>query len=188
MWLRVAIPVLIAAAISCGRKSEPGLPAATVAAFSFAEGIGWLHGPCLAITNASLARGTPVALVIMAEPQAVQPARIQEPTNSPAACQALMEGRGAVNAKPGMTFYTLEAAGLASTDMGFGIIAPPANPVVVNGMAQADLDRDGHSEVFSSCATSEGIKFAVWTGQPYRGEPRWSGYYYMDYDTKSTCP
>ena len=72
--------------------------------------------------------------------------------------------------------------------MGFGIVTPPANPVVVNGLAQADLDKEGHSEVFSSCATSEGIKFAVWTGQPYRGEPRWSGYYYLGYDSKPTCP
>jgi hypothetical protein len=188
MWVRAAILMLIAAAISCGRRSEPGQPAAAIAAFSFTEGIGWWHGSCLAITNANLARGTPVALVIMAEPQAVQQARIQERTNSPAACQALMEGRGAVNAKPGMSFYTLEAAGLASTDMGFGIVPPPVNPVVVNGLAQADLDQDGHREVFSSCATSEGIKFTVWTEQSYRGEPRWSGYYYLDYDTKPTCP
>ncbi len=188
MGLRAAIPVLILAAVSCGRVSESGQPAAAVAAFSFATGIGWFHGPCLAITNANLAHGAPVSLVIMAEPQAVQQARIQERTDSPAACQALMQGRGAVNAKPGMSFYTMEAASLTSTDMGFGIVAPPTEPIVVNGLAQADLDQDGQNEVFSSCATSEGIKFAVWTGQSYRREPRWSGYYYLDYDTTPTCP
>ena len=99
-----------------------------------------------------------------------------------------MEGRGAVNAKPGVSFYTLEAAGLALTDMGFGIVTPPTSPLVVKGLARADLDKDGQSEVFSSCATSEGIKFAVWTGQAYQGEPRWEGYYYLDYDTTPSCP
>jgi hypothetical protein len=188
LGLRAAIPILIVAAVSCGRVSEQGQSAAVSAAFPFGERIGWLHGPCLAISNPNLARGAPVVLVITGEPQKVQEARIEQRTDSPATCKALMEGRAAVNAKPGMFFYALEPGSVGSTDMGFGIVAPPANPAVVNGLARVDLDRDGHSEVFSSCATSEGIKFAVWTEKAYQGEPRWSGYYYLDYDVKPTCP
>ena len=93
-----------------------------------------------------------------------------------------------MNAKPGMSFYALETGSVGVSDMGFGIVTPPPNPGVVNGLARVDLDQDGRNEVFSSCATSEGIKFAVWTGKAYQGEPRWSGYYYLDYEMKPTCP
>jgi hypothetical protein len=99
-----------------------------------------------------------------------------------------MEGRAAINSKPGIFFYTLESSGIGSTEMGFGIVAPPAEPEVVNGLARVDLDRDGQDEVFSSCATTEGIKCAVWTDKAYEGEPRWTGYYYLDYDTTPNCP
>jgi len=99
-----------------------------------------------------------------------------------------MQGRAAVNAKPGMFFYTLATGSIDSADMGFGIVAPPANPKVVNGLARVDLDQNGHSEVFASCATTEGIKFPVWTERAYQGEPRWSGYYYLDYESQPTCP
>lgn len=93
-----------------------------------------------------------------------------------------------MNAKRGVSFYKFETGNISPTDMGFGIVKPPVNPAIVNGLARVDLDQDGHSEVFSSCATTEGIKFAVWTEKAYQGEPRWSGYYYLDYETKPTCP
>ena len=186
--LRAGIPILIIAALACGRVSELDQRGAGGTTFLFRERIGWLHGSCLACSNPDLARGTPLALVITAEPQWVQQARIQERTDSPVRCQALMEGRAAVNAKPGMSFYALESGSISSSDMGFGIVAPPANPEVVNGLVRVDLDQDGHGEVFSSCATTEGIKFAVWTEKAYQGEPRWSGYYYLDYESTPNCP
>jgi len=124
----------------------------------------------------------------MGEPQKVQQARSLEQTTDPRTCKALMEGRATMNAKPGMSFYGLEAGNVGSTDMGIVIVEPPARMAVVNGLAQADLDQDGQSEVFSSCATSEGIKFTVWTGRANQGEPRWSGYYYLGYDLQPTCP
>lgn len=184
--LLAALSMLIIA-VSCGGSKGKGQGAAN-SSFSYAENIGWVHGACLAIANANLTRGTGVSLVITGEPQKVQQARIQEKTASPEACPALMEGRAKMNSKPGIFFYSLEAGSASPTDMGFGIVAPPTTPAVVNGLAQADLDRDGHSEVFSSCATSEGIKFAVWTDKPYQGEPRWSAYYRLDYDMTPNCP
>src|SRR5436853_2883490 len=39
--LRAAIPILIVAAVSCGRVSEPGQHAAVGVAFPFGERIGW---------------------------------------------------------------------------------------------------------------------------------------------------
>jgi hypothetical protein len=185
---RAAIPILVAAAVACSVSEPVQQPPAVAVPFPFGERIGWLHGSCLAISNPNLAAATPVALVLTGEPQKVQQARIKGRTDSPQACQPLMEGRAAGNAKPGMFFYGLETGSIGSTEMGFGIVEPPANPEVVNGLAQVDLDRDGHREVFTSCATTEGIKFAVWADKAYEGEPRWSGYYYLDYETTPTCP
>lgn len=186
--LCAAIPILLLAFISCRRSSEPGQNAGAGVAFQFGEHIGWFHGSCLAISNASLAAGTHVALVFTGAPQKVQQARIRERATTPATCQPLMEGRAKMNAKPGISFYTLDAGSTGATDMGFGLAPPPANLRIVNGLATVDLDQDGQSEVFTSCATHEGMKFAVWTGKAYQGEPRWSGYYYLDYEMTPTCP
>ena len=183
---RAGLLILLLAVVACGGAREPESHAGPL--FSFAARIGWLHGSCLAIRNADLARGTPVDVVILAEPQRVEQARVGERTDSPQRCQALIPGRAKVNAKPGMFFYALEAGDLGSRDMGIGIVEPPAHPQTVNGLARVDLDQDGRREIFSSCATTEGIKFAVWTEKAYRGEPRWSAYYYLDDETTPTCP
>jgi hypothetical protein len=126
--------------------------------------------------------------VLTGEPQTVQQASILEQTSSPVMCPALLEGRREINARQGTFFYKLETKDFSSSDLGFGIVNPPATPTIVDGLARIDLDHDGHSEVFSSCATTEGIKFAVWTGKQYQGNARWSGYYYLNYDLTPTCP
>jgi hypothetical protein len=183
-----AIPILLMSAASCRKAIETRQPAAAaVVAFPFTERIGWFQGPCLAISNQHLAPGTALALVVMGEPQKVQQVRTTEQTTSATTCKALMQGRAKMNARPGISFYALETGSVGATDMGIGIVEPPAL-AVVDGLARADLDQDGQSEVFSSCSTSEGIKFAVWTTKAYQGEPRWSGYYYLGYDLQSTCP
>jgi hypothetical protein len=185
---RVNTRILAVVAILCLCVGHPGPPAAAIEAFSYDEQIGWLHGPCLAISNAKLTPGTPVAVVIMGDPQTVERAQIQGQTTSSEICSALIPGRAKLNAKPGISFYALGPGNIANTDMGIGIVAPPANPTVVNGLVRVDLDRDGGSEVFFSCTTSEGIKFSIWTDKAYQGEPRWSGYYYLGYDVTPNCP
>ncbi len=127
-------------------------------------------------------------MVITGDPQKVQQTRTLDQTTSATTCKALLPDRAKTNAKPGISFYALEPASLAATDMGVGIVNPPSAPAIANGLAQADLLRDGQAEVFTSCATSEGIKFAVWTAKPYQGDPRWSGYDYLGYDMQPTCP
>jgi hypothetical protein len=185
---RVTIPLLAAVAISCACVGDPGPHAAVIETSSYDQQIGWLHGRCLAISNPKLAPGTAVAVVITGEPQRVEQAQIQRQTDSSETCSALLPGRAKLNAKPEISFYMLGLGSIANTDMGIGIVAPSANPTVVNGLARVDLDRDGGSEVFSSCTTSEGIKFGVWTDKAYQGKPRWSGYYYLGYDMTPSCP
>lgn len=189
--LRATIPMLIVAAGVCGRVAGQQQHRATGARFPFAKRIGWVDGLCLAISNANLAVGSPLTLIVASEPrgpQRVEQARIKGRTNSPEACDALKPGRAEVNAREGTSFYALEGRGIGSTDIGVGIVAPPAAPHVVNGLARVDLDQNGQSEVFSTCATIEGISFGVWTGKAYQGKPLWSGYYYLNYDTEPTCP
>ena len=71
--------------------------------------------------------------------------------------------------------------------MAIGIINPPSVPTIQNGSAAVDLDQDGISEIFTSCNSTEGINFYVWTGKPYSGEPRWTKYYYLGYDMSPNC-
>ena len=186
-----AIAILLIPAASCRKAHETRTTqpvAAAPATFTFAERIGWFQGPCLAISNSHLAQGTSVALVVTGEPQKIQPARILEPTTSATTCKALLPDRAKTNATPGVAFYALETTNVGAADMGIGIVEPPAAPAIADGLARADLLRDGQSEVFTSCATSEGIKFAVWTAKSYQGDPRWSGYDYLGYDMQPTCP
>jgi hypothetical protein len=124
----------------------------------------------------------------MDEPQKVEQTRTLDQTTDPIACKALMPERAKMNAKPGISFYKLETGRLGPTDMGIGIVEAPASLAVENGQARVDLNKDGQNEVFSSCATTEGIKFAVWTGKAYQGESRWSAYYYLGYDMQPNCP
>lgn len=189
--LCAAISILLIPVASCRKAHETRTTqpvAAPSAAFPFPDRVGWFQGSCLAISNPGLAKGTSVALVVIGDPQKVQPARILEQTTSATTCKALLQDRAKTNATPGVAFYALEAASVGATDMGIGIVEPPAAPAIVDGLARVDLLHDGQGEVFTSCATSEGIKFAVWTAKPYQGEPRWSGYYYLGYDMQPTCP
>ncbi len=185
--LVAAIPILELTAVSCGHGNGQGQPAAAEP-FSYDQRIGWLHGRCLAISNPKLVTGTPVAVIIAGEPQRIEQARIQQPTDSSTTCSALLPPRAKSNATPGTTFYALDASKIEPTDLGFGIVSPPAQPEVVNGVARIDLNRNGHPVVFASCSTSEGIKFTAWTDKAYQGEPRWSKYYYMGYDLTPNCP
>ena len=59
--VHAAILSLVVGAIACGRVDEQKQNAAGGAAFPFDNRIGWVHGSCLAISNADLAGGTPVA-------------------------------------------------------------------------------------------------------------------------------
>src|SRR5262245_61024331 len=183
-----AMLLLIVATTDCRQGSERTQHSTNGEVFPLDRWIGWFHGPCLAISDPNLARGTTVDLVVMGEPQSLLQGQVGEQVTSGAACAPLAEGRRSQNAKPGTSFYGLEGTKLASTDMGIGIVAAPHKLVVVNGLAQTDLNSDGRTEVFSSCATTEGINFAISTNKPYQGIPLWSKYYYLGYDMKPTCP
>ena len=182
------ILAVLTSTLSCFQGSTTNRGAASSESFSLERQIGWFDGPCLAIDNPNLARNTPVELVVMGEPQKVQLAQIEGQTHSPIVCPALMEGRSTQNALAGTFFYVLKAAYVNSADIGIGIVAKPKKTAIVAGLARIDLDDQHHNQVFSSCATGEGIKFAVWSEKAYQGQPLWSKYDYLNYDLDPTCP
>lgn len=178
--------------VACGNRDAPKVRATdtpvVAAAFSYADHLGWWHGRCLAISNDHITSGTPVTLIVTGTPQVVRSAKVGEHVNSGELCAALKGGRATANAKPDISFYALQADSIETTDMGIGITSTPIASTVVNGRVEASLLQDQHKNVFTTCATSEGMKFAVWVDKAYVGEPLWSGYYYLDYDTTPTCP
>ncbi|HSW40428.1 MAG TPA: hypothetical protein VLL97_13145 [Acidobacteriota bacterium] len=38
-----------------------------------------------------------------------------------------------------------------------------------------------------SCASSEGLHFTLWAGEPLKGTRLWHMYYYLGYDVEPTC-
>ena len=190
MGIRWAFAVLAAVTtLSCGGGRGPGDGGAR-ASLAITERIGWTHGACLAIANPSLVSGTPVVLVILGEPQVVRTAKVQQATKSATACPSLTEGRATANIKTGVSFYLLETQNVEPTEMGIGIVAPPPIPEIASdsGLVRVDLNHDGHKQVFSSCMTTEGIRFSVWNDKAYRGQPVWSAYYYLGYESTPSCP
>lgn len=182
------ILLVLSATSSCTQGSKTNRGAVPPESFLLERQIGWFDGPCLAIDNSNLTRDTPVELVVMGEPQKVQLAQLDGQTHSPTACPALRDGRRVQNALAGTFFYVLKAAYLDAADIGIGIVAKPKKTAIVAGLAQIDLDDQHHNQVFSSCATGEGIKFAVWSEKAYQGQPLWSKYYYLNYDLEPNCP
>ena len=184
----VATLLLVVTTTACHPGNESTQYSTNRDVFPLDKRTGWFHGPCFAITDAKLARGTIVDLVLMGDPQRVLQVRVGEQVSSASSCAPLNEDRRRQNAKPGTSFYGLEGSQLTETDMGIGIVGPPQKLILVNGLVQTDLNSDGRHEVFSSCATTEGINFAVSIEKPNQGIPLWSKYYYLGYDMKPTCP
>ncbi len=77
---------------------------------------------------------------------------------------------------------------LDSTRLSIAIVAPAREPVVLSGVATADLDGDGVAERFRACTSSEGVHLTVWSGPPGRARLRWHRYFYLGYDVEPDCP
>jgi hypothetical protein len=180
--------LLMLVVTSCRETKQPTQHSTDQKVFSPQKQLGWFHGSCLVIPDQPVSPATNVDLVITSEPQSVLKAKIGETLTSAPACQPLADERKGQNARPGTSFYAIKNAAPAATDMGIAIVDPPHEVTVVNGLARTDLTSDGHYDVFSSCATSEGINFSVWPQKANSGTPLWTQSYYLGYDMKPTCP
>lgn len=132
------------------------------------ESIGWTDGACLAIKNASL---QPNQSIWWLETNQANPARrikLVAPSSDPAVCPALLPDRAEINRSTGYYFYAL--AGAKEFGLGIAFIEQPASEQYES----------------TSCLSSEGL---VFNAKPKNGAvlQAWSGYYYLGYDTESTC-
>lgn len=181
-----AAALLLAAALlaACSsRAADDALPPADPVAR-----IGWLHGGCLAAADPQLASGTPVHVVLLDGTGQAAAAAIEAPATSELTCKPMLSGReGTVQSQPAH-YYTVTQWTDDSAAMAVGVIGDLAGVGIADGVAHIDLNGDGEPEVFAACATSEGIRFGLWAGEPYRGDPLWTGYYYLGYDLEPNCP
>jgi hypothetical protein len=177
--------VLCCGLSACQKTAESGPePGESVSAKAAAKPIiGWLHGNCMAVQDASLSEGAPVLVATLGEPPSVVKATVDHKLRDGDPCYALLPDRRKQNESGGRSFYVVSVP--ESLEMAIAVIgAPPQD----SGNGQLDLDGDGKPERFVQCVTSEGMKFSVWTGEPYQGTPLWSDYYYLGYDTEADCP
>jgi hypothetical protein len=58
------------------------------------------------------------------------------------------------------------------------VIGTPAVTVNTNNSAQADLDQNGHVEMFRACSADDGVHLTMWSGTPLQSTLLWHGYYY----------
>ena len=169
-------------------KLQSSAPVVTAGAFDFEKNMGWVHGNCLAIKNNTLRKGTQVVLVSLGGKQAIFTAQVDAPARVESDCPALGENRAQPNKMDGRMFYQLNFPQSATHQLVIAILAdslPMRSDIMIFNQ---DLDGDGVSEVVSTCDTSEGVEFSLWSGAVNTGKLLWSDYYYLGYDLQPTCP
>jgi hypothetical protein len=148
--------------------------------------IGWIHNKCIAIKNNSIKKGEEIAFVSFDTEQQILTGTILDKTVDGSNCPALLDDRKTINTSEGYTFYTILTE--SKLDLAIGLVGKATNFKHENKIVMADVNGDGKQDVFTQCASSEGIHFSIWSEKPYVGEPLWSGYYYLGYDIEPNCP
>ena len=147
--------------------------------------IGWLHGGCIALSDAGVAIGTGVALVSLHDPdQPVTRAHVQERVDGTDGCPALLPDRREANQISGLSFYRVEPA--PEAELAIGVLYGHSGPA--HAETALDTNADGRRDTFHQCTAVEGVQFSVWADEVGSGEPLWRGYYYLGYDVQPDCP
>lgn len=176
-WMLVAVScVLLSACVSDGP---------VVRGNGSDRAIGWLHGNCIALEDARARVGTRVAVVTLGEAQQVVAAKVAGRALDTKACPALFGDRKDVNLGSGLAFYQVDAG--PGVEWGIGVVQMGGDREL-SVPELLDTNGDGRRDAFGRCATSEGVRFAVWDDEARQGAPLWTGYYYLGYDTEADCP
>lgn len=131
------------------------------------EKMGWLHGNCLAIKDSHIPTHSKLSIILLDEPQSVTKGEVLGPATSGEQCYPLLEDRRTINVDAGYSFYLVNTK--AQVNLAIGSVGKKI---------------DTHRYNYSYCTTSEGVQFSTSEG----GKTIWSGYYYLGYDSESTCP
>ncbi|HEY5603291.1 MAG TPA: hypothetical protein VIM41_09295 [Gammaproteobacteria bacterium] len=163
-------------------------PAATIKTFEFEKNLGWVHGNCLAIRNSALAKDTPVTLITLDGQQTTTVSQIDSTGSAESGCLPLLDDRVKQNTMNGRVFYQLNLPQSDTDLLAIGILTASLPVHGETKVFKFDLDGDGQNDTVSSCDTSEGIRFSLWSGAVNTGKLLWSDYYYLGYDLQPTCP
>jgi hypothetical protein len=126
----------------------------------------------------------PDVTAVVAVPELIE-ATIEEQLAAP--CNGSVDQADPDGAGP--SFYRLRMLGKpkAAGASAVAVVDPAGQISLRDGTLDADLDGDGTSESFRTCASSEGVHYQVWSGPPLTGQPRFHWYFYAGYDTMPTC-
>jgi len=137
------------------------------------------HHVCLSINNASLKIKDRVTLIAPSDPQSIAHAEIASP--SPGDCAGEKSG-----ARHGYLIHIV--SGTVPDNLPLIALTGDTAPLRTDhGNAIADLDRNGKSDSFRSCTSSEGVHLTVWEGRPLEGIRIWHQYYYLGQDVEPNC-
>lgn len=130
------------------------------------EEMGWLHGNCLAIKDSHIPIHSKLSIILLDETQSVNKGEVLGLATSGEQCYPLLEDRRMINVDAGYSFYRVNTK--AQVNLAIGSVS--------KGI-------DTHRYSYSYCTTVEGVQFSTSEG----GKVIWSGYYYLGYDSESTC-
>ncbi len=139
----------------------------SVSTHAESEKMGWLHGNCLAIKDSHIPAHSKLSIILLDEPKSVSTGEVLGPAKSGEQCYPLLEDRRMANIGTGYSFYLVNTK--AQINLAIGTV---------------DKEIDTHRYNYSYCTTSEGVQFSANEGS----KTIWSGYYYLGYDSESTCP
>lgn len=129
--------------------------------------VGWLHGNCLAMKNDNIPPNHQFTLVHLDNANTTEKAIVIKRTTNGEECYALLDDRASVNKSAGYTFYTVKSN--RPVNLAIGILRPEEVSI-----SDAEL---------SYCTTTEGVNFSI----SRNGSEVWKGYYYLGYESESTC-
>ena len=154
------IPILTACASNSVAENSAPTQAET-------EEMGWLHGNCLVIKDSHIPVHSKLSIVLLDKPQSVKKGEVLGRAISGEQCYPLLEDRRTVNVDAGYSFYLVNIK------------------VQVNlAIGSVGKELDIHKYNYSYCTTAEGVQFSATEGS----KTIWSGYYYLGYDSETTCP
>ena len=126
---------------------------------------------CIAIQNGNLANGNVITLISPIAPVTFTPATVSNVSQQ--ACPITQ------NVDTTVSNYNVTPQNPVPklTPM-IAVVGTPAVTLNANNMAQADLDQNGHAELFRACSADNGIHLTVWSSTPLQSTMLWHGYYY----------
>lgn len=144
-----------------------------------------MHGNCIALKQPDIKPGTGVTIVRLDDPQKIVRSIVTGPAKTEGDCYALTEDRATANITAGNFFYSIPTP--RPVALAVGVLHRSGS----DNRTDAEILDINHSDakyVYFDCATSEGVEFSIWKGEPYKSEKVWSDYYALGYDVDATCP